>query len=238
MRRLPPTKRVGFDITPYDGCSEIQVANFLDLDMSHYLPPEGPILTIGNPPFGRRASLANKFIRKAAQYSDVIAFILPRSFTRETMHSAYPPNFHLVKQVLLDCAFSRPDGTGLQLPTVFQVWEKRGTVRKMPANVISHPDLALRHVHISRVSRARLKEIQDEYTYAIPQVGGDFFARASADLTQGSYWFVKPATPRVADILLNTNFAPPDGEHAAVKSLSRAEIIAAYARSLQSMSLT
>ena len=40
------------------------------------------IICISNPPFGKQASLAIKFINKSAEFCDTIAFILPLSFTK------------------------------------------------------------------------------------------------------------------------------------------------------------
>ena len=57
---------------------------------------------IGNPPFGRQASLARKFIKKCSLFCNTIAFILPRSFKKESYQKAFPLDFHLIKQYDLD----------------------------------------------------------------------------------------------------------------------------------------
>jgi predicted RNA methylase len=51
------------------------------------------ILTIGNPPFGQRSALAVRFINRAAEFSDVVAFILPRAFNKYTFQNRVDPFF-------------------------------------------------------------------------------------------------------------------------------------------------
>lgn len=49
------------------------------------------VITFGNPPFGKNSSLALKFINKAAEFSDFIAMILPRTFRKESMSRLIHP---------------------------------------------------------------------------------------------------------------------------------------------------
>ena len=68
-------------------------AKLYDLDPKHnditkqdwlaYTHKDGKnILVVGNPPFGKNNTLAVKFINKAAEFADWIAFILPKGFKR------------------------------------------------------------------------------------------------------------------------------------------------------------
>ena len=56
----------------------------------------GLVVCIGNPPFGKNSSLAVKFINHAAQFSDVIAFILPLTFSKPTYINKLDTSLHLV----------------------------------------------------------------------------------------------------------------------------------------------
>jgi hypothetical protein len=72
---------------------------------------------LGNPPF----SHVNLFIRHACKFSDVIGFILPLSFRKESRKKIYPLNFHFIHEyVLLNNSFSFNGGTR-KVPTVFQI---------------------------------------------------------------------------------------------------------------------
>ena len=99
--------------------------DFLSLD----LPYKEGRLFIGNPPFGRRASLAIKFINKCASTGDYIAFILPASFGKESIMNQVDKSFHLLFQKeLFDEEFRTETGTQ-KVKTIFQIWEKRNYQR-------------------------------------------------------------------------------------------------------------
>lgn len=100
--------------------------DFLSLD----LPYKAGRLFIGNPPFGRRASLAIKFINKCASAGDYIAFILPASFGKQSIMNQVDKSFHLVyQQELFDEEFRTTDGTK-KVKTLFQLWERQTTKRE------------------------------------------------------------------------------------------------------------
>ena len=73
-------KCIAYDIEPE--ASGIIKQDFLTLDKDF----QSPTLVIGNPPFGRNSSLALAFINKASLFADTIAFILPKSFKKESLY--------------------------------------------------------------------------------------------------------------------------------------------------------
>jgi predicted RNA methylase len=98
---------------------------------------DNKILVIGNPPFGRQSKLAMRFINKSAEFADTIAFILPRSFRKESYQRRIHKNFWLVKDIDLfnEHAFIF-EGKDYFAPCVFQIWERREeerdtTIRKV-----------------------------------------------------------------------------------------------------------
>ena len=79
--------RIGYDIEPECESTEkttIEKANFLEQEIEY---KKGRLL-IGNPPYGRCLSKAQKFYKKAVQIGDYVAFILPISQLGNT-HSMY-----------------------------------------------------------------------------------------------------------------------------------------------------
>jgi hypothetical protein len=117
---------LAYDIEPSNGENIIRQDFFL-LDENF----ESPILVIGNPPFGRQASLAIKFIRKAA-FADTIAFILPKSFKKSSLKKKVPLNFHLEIEIDLEPNSFLLEGKDYDVPCVFQVWNKKLEERKIP----------------------------------------------------------------------------------------------------------
>jgi len=226
LKLLPEGKRIGVDVAP-------QIAEVVEADFLQWKPATSDrVLTIGNPPFGARASLAVKFIAYAAEFSDVIAFILPMSFNKYTFKNRVPLNFHLVDSMNISDEFSL-DGQDVPINTVFQIWEKRDELRTKEIGARTHPDFDMRHAHLSRVTPRQLLELQ-AYDFAIAQVGNNFAPRDPGGIVKGSYWFIKANAPQVKERFECLDFTFLDGMNLAHKSLSKADIIAAYENVAQS----
>lgn len=221
---LPADRRIGIDIAP--GHPEVIGADFLT-----WQPPDssGRILTVGNPPFGQRASMALAFIEHAATFSDTIAFILPRSFNKYTFLNRIPRNFHLLDSFTCD-EFCGPHGEDRRVNAVFQIWQRRSRPRELLQLPDSHPDFEMRHAHLSRTTPAALNELRQEFEFTIPQVGMNFRPRPVATVTKGSHWFIKPNVPGVQARFERADYAFIDDMNTAHKSLSKRDIIAAYTK--------
>lgn len=132
---LLPEPRIGIDIAP--GSSGISTADFLEFN-----PPKGAgkVVTIGNPPFGRNASQAIAFLNRAAQFSSVVAMILPASMMKPSMQRRIDPHLHLVSELpLLDELF-HVGRLFRKVDTVFQVWRREETPRVEPVQARTHAD--------------------------------------------------------------------------------------------------
>ena len=133
LHALPQTiSKIGIDIDPKE--ATIQKADYFT-----WIPPAASnYIVFGNPPFGRQSSLAKKFIKKAAIYADIIAFILPRSFQKPSMNRAFPLHFHLDYTMDLDANIFEVNGKDYAVPCVFQIWKKKDVERLLenPASEI------------------------------------------------------------------------------------------------------
>ena len=113
---------LALDIDPeYDNIIQ---QDFLLFDSSKLLHP---VLVIGNPPFGRQSSVAIKFIKKSCEFCDDCSFILPKSFKKNSLKRAFPPNFHLIYETDLPSNSFLVDAVEHDVPCVFQIWEKKDT---------------------------------------------------------------------------------------------------------------
>jgi predicted RNA methylase len=70
---------IAYDIEPEDVC--ILKQDFLEYK---HKGTDDEVLVIGNPPFGRQSSTAKAFVSHAVEFATVIAFILPKSFKKES----------------------------------------------------------------------------------------------------------------------------------------------------------
>jgi hypothetical protein len=129
LRQLPPEfTKIGLDIDPK--CDDIIKQDYLIWNPDTAVPKKKGVIVFGNPPFGKQSSLAKAFIAKSCSFANIIAFILPKSFTKPSMYNAFHPSFHMIfNEELEKNAFIINGGAKYDVPCVFQIWEKRATER-------------------------------------------------------------------------------------------------------------
>jgi len=125
---LGAKKVISFDIEPKsDGVVE---ADFLNAELT-----VSNAITISNPPFGRNNSLSIPFFNKAAQHSEYIAFIVPRSWRKWSVINRLDRNFHLIHDEELAIDYVDDFGEMLwqkaRLNTCFQIWQRRDIQREL-----------------------------------------------------------------------------------------------------------
>jgi len=128
-RALKANKLISFDIEPK--AEGVLLADFL-LETKG-LEKISDAITISNPPFGRNNSLSIPFFNKAAQHSQYIAFVVPRSWRKWSVLNRLNRNFHLIHDE--DLSIDYVDELGemvwqkARLNTCFQIWERREELR-------------------------------------------------------------------------------------------------------------
>lgn len=112
---------ISFDIEPHHDL--ITAGSYLD----QVLTINGAV-TVSNPPFGRNNALSIPFFNHAARNSDLIVFIVPRSWRKWTVQNKLDRRFHLVKDDDLDINYVDASGELLSkknvLRTCVQYWKK------------------------------------------------------------------------------------------------------------------
>jgi hypothetical protein len=182
--RLVPHS-IGYDIDPKDAA--IQKIDFLQTE-----PPKGCVI-FGNPPFGRQASLAKQFIRHAAKFAIWIGFILPRSFVKPSMQSAFPPNFHLLESIDLPKDSFIVNGNPYDVPCVFQVWKLESIPRSISATIAPNG--------------FRFVKKTDSYSFAFRRVGinAGKCCRPSDTLSAQSHYFLQIDDETKIDHIVNAS---------------------------------
>ena len=115
-------KIISFDIEPKH--SDVSLADFLDAKISAH-----DAVTISNPPFGRNNSLSIPFFNKAAEHSEYICFIVPRSWRKWSVINRLDRRFHLIADHDIQIDYENEDGEKLSqrssLATCFQIWQRK-----------------------------------------------------------------------------------------------------------------
>lgn len=138
LLQIPNENKIGLDIEP-------EHKDIIKQDFLTYIPKLNDntknknILVIGNPPFGKVCSLAIKFFNHAAQWANVIAFIIPRTFRRTSVQNKLHSSFHLVYDEETDvknCCFEPK----MMVKCCFQIWEKKSIQRSPIVLKTQHDD--------------------------------------------------------------------------------------------------
>jgi predicted RNA methylase len=136
----------------YPKHSLVQRGNFLN-----FTPPQDNLVTISNPPFGRNNALAIPFFNHAANFSEYICFLVPRSWRKWSVENRLDERFHKLLDQEIFVSYEDDKGVPVRqannLRTCFQVWQRRQTPREkivVPDNGLlqkvspDHAQLAIR----------------------------------------------------------------------------------------------
>jgi hypothetical protein len=215
-----------FDI---DSSDDAHRADFLEINMPRScLPPHngsGDILTIGNPPFGKNASLAVAFFNKAASYSRVVAFIVPKTFRKTSIQRRLDRRFFLILDAdIPDNAFTLCNEV-VTMPCAFQVWIRQTTLIRPISELVRSTD------DFYFVDAAACFDI------AIRRVGvnaGRIFERGSSSMSATSYMFLKLTGTISRNEMLRRIYSlqlestPCKANTAGCPSISKAELCELY----------
>ena len=161
FNQLECDNKTGIDIEPENN-------NIIKMDFFDYTPHPNMnnILVIGNPPFGKNNSIAIKFFNHSSKWSNVIAFIIPRTFRKPSVQNKLNNMFHLIYDEDVStnpCCFTPK----MMVKCCFQIWERKETKRDFI-------DLPKKHEDWKFLSHGPI----DEHGQPTPPNGADFAMRA------------------------------------------------------------
>jgi hypothetical protein len=133
---IPNEKRIGIELD-FNLCKKNALykhMSFFDFSIS-----DNNILVLGNPPFGTQNNLSIDFFNHAATFADTIAFIIPKTWKKDSVQNRLNKYFHLIKSMDL------PEDSfyGAKKTTVkccFQIWKKQDNIRSVNKKILSHKD--------------------------------------------------------------------------------------------------
>lgn len=119
---------LSIDIEPKH--ARVTKANFLEHEL-----PERDAITISNPPFGRNNSLSIPFFNRAADHSEYICFIVPRSWRKWSVINRLDLRFELIHDEDLQIDYVDETGERIavknRLNTCFQIWRRTNQTREL-----------------------------------------------------------------------------------------------------------
>ncbi|MBC6436666.1 MAG: SAM-dependent methyltransferase [Rhodobacteraceae bacterium] len=171
------------------------------------------VVTIGNPPFGKNASLAVRFFNHAAAHSDEIAFVVPRTFRKISLQARLHRKFHLTHDKDVgQHAFLR-GGVPYDVPCAWQIWTRHKADR--PAWEPPCID------HLVRFTPP------DQASFAMRRVGyyaGRILTEHLRNLSVTTHYFMREEVAGVIDTLRKVDWSEVASRTVGTRSLSKSEI--------------
>ena len=200
--------------------------------------PRQTCLTVGNPPFGKNSTVAIQFFNRATLFSDVIAFIVPKTFCKSSTKDRLDRAFFLIKETEI-----KPDsfifaGKITNVPCVFQIWCHHASVSMVHTN-IKLPDDKLRELtrRLSDTDDFKFVKVNESPDLIIRRVGVLAGRIYTTDLhkwiTPNHYFIQVRDRDRVAEITqrlisLNLESLPSKFAVAGMPSISITELCMEY----------
>jgi hypothetical protein len=214
---LMPLPRIGIDIAP-------QARGILRQDFLSWQPDDlsRPIIVCGNPPFGKNAALAIRFFNHAARFADLIAMIVPKTFQKASTHRRLDTWFHIVSEHPIRTHAFLHQQEIRDVPTVFQIWEKRSCARELVRSATCHPHFAF------------VKASEAEFAFQRVGARAGLVSRQGLIKSSQSHYFLSPRvrTIDVQAVLKAIDWSPVKSRTAGNPSIGKAELVEHYARAI------
>jgi len=195
-----------YDIIPK--APYIKQKNFFDVKI------DKDTLILGNPPFGFASNLAIKFFNHAAkQKAKLIAFILPKTFRKDSVKNKLNLNYKLVYEEECPSNVFILNGKPYNVPCVFQVWVYSIIKRKIE-------NWSVDNKWIEYTSK-------NNADFCLRRVGGragQILEGFPSKYSEASTYFCKEKIKGAKEALKNIDFKHIVNSTAGVRSLSKKEI--------------
>lgn len=219
-----------FDIEPKNFL--IESKDFLSRKI--YFKTEKKKVVVGNPPFGNRSQTAIKFFNKSAEFSEIIAFILPNHFKKFSVQSKLNKDFKLVKEYKLKKnSFYTDFDKKYNINCVFQIWTKLDTnfknLRILEKPEIKHGDFLMFQYNNTKES---LKIFDNDFDFGVLSQGyGDYtkFFFSSEKMDKKKQWILfKARNKKILKRLKKINFEKLSKENTTIPGFRKNNVVKEY----------
>ncbi|MDE0243304.1 MAG: SAM-dependent methyltransferase [Candidatus Kaiserbacteria bacterium] len=197
-------------------------------------------VVVGNPPFGKRGSVALAFLNRSLYWASVVGLILPRQFMKYGTQKQVSSAAHLVLQETLPPhSFSTAVRDSVDIGCVFQVWTtlEAGVpdLRLGEKPAISHRDFILYQYNNTEEAR---KFFENDFDIAIFNQGyGEYptFRTSASSCEKNKQWLlVKTANKGVLDRIKKMDYKTLSEGNTTVPGFRKADFVREYVRLYES----
>lgn len=239
IEKVDPARKLlvfGCDIDPKR--DDILKRDFLSDSIADHLPTGKVVVSVGNPPFGRKGKLASAFINKAFEYSQVVCFVLPIQFNKYSGHNQVVPQAKLVfNEPLPDGCFVF-NGKPYSVRSCFQVWTTRETqmpdlrIRQSPRT--KHPDFEMYQYNCTEEAAKFFDKSKYPWDFAVPRQGFKDYGMRETDssaLDRRVQWiFFKAKNRNVLSRLKRLDFEALSRKNSTIPGFGKADVVEEYER--------
>ncbi len=174
---MPADRRSGIDLDP-------RRPEFIRHDFLTWRSGlSGPVVVVGNPPFGHRGDMAVRFFRKATEFADMVGFVVPVIFRKFLIHRQLPLGWRLIFSMPLPrSSFWTESGSGVRVNTQFQIWTRHPSpdrnLRLSHPPPRSHPDFEFWQYNNTP---GALHVFRQPFEFAVPCQGWQDYTRRETD---------------------------------------------------------
>lgn len=226
---------LAYDIDPK--ADYIKKKNFLNDDFS-FLKNHQNIITIGNPPYAKKAKVAIEFINKAFEYSNTICFILPVQFNKFSAQKQINSKAKLIfNQLLPNNSFTFKDKE-YSIRTAFQIWTLNDYATKdfriKQAPPTTHKDFEIWQYNCTKEALKYFDKELYQWNFAVTRQGFNDYSKIienPQDLNQKKqYAFFKAKNNKILNRLKKLNFSKIAQKNSIIYGYGKADIIEEYTK--------
>ena len=206
-------------------------------DFFSYTPKEQKIITIGNPPFGKRATLAIKFFNYASKFSDYIAFIVPLQFEKWSVQKNLNKDFKLIFSQILEPNSFIFSGKDCSIRCCFQIWTRCSSdvdLRLKKAPPTTHKSFEMWQYNNTIGARKYFDKQRYKWDFAVVRQG--FYDYNHIILQENElnpkiqYIFFKAYDDKTIVNLKSLDFESLSRKNTTIPGFGKADVVAEYKR--------
>lgn len=225
------TEKIGFDLVPES--DNIIQNDFITGDISGFVDKK--MIFFGNPPFGKKGSLAIDFLNKALGYGNIVGFIIPNQFKKYSVQNKINQNAKLVFERDLPADSFLLGDKNYNVRCVFQIWslEESDINLRVGKPVTVHPDFEMYQYNATKTAE---KYFDYDWDFCVLRQGyGDFSVMYTKDqvslLSRKKQWiFFKAKNKRVLSKLKKIDFDKLASLNTSTKGFGKHDLIKEYTK--------
>jgi len=232
---------IGFDVLPEH--PSVRQHDFRSSSLLDRLTVEQrsrDLVGIGNPPFGKKASLAIPFLNTSLELFGLVGFIVPVQFRKWSVQSKINPNAKLIVDDILDERSFEFRGKDYAVRCSFQVWSL-GHSEMPDLRIGSKPKTKHEDFDMWQFNRTNKAEkfFDYEWDFAVPRQGYQdysFKADTAADCDLKKQWiFFKAKSKAILARLLALDFDGLSKKNTGMPGFGKADVVLEYEDTLRTV---